>query len=191
MQLSDIEALVRSRLVDGETITEQPSNYFGDRMYSITTAGAPAYVYTITAENLYGIGALDALEVWRPDEDNIARQAIDAVLGHARRNGQPPPPPDPEEVFAGLIAHLRPLLQEGESLSTGRERNGEVTLTISTQIGGGTIYWINGLFRYTSPLEPGYNNFADNKDDSEDLARRVLLEARTPIDWDQLRHANR
>lgn len=190
MKLSDVEDLVRSHLIEGETLTEQPSNYFGDHMYSIVTAGAPAYVYTITTENLYGIGALDALEVWRPGED-IAGRAIDAVLGHARRNGQPAPPPDPEEVFANLIAYLRPLLREGESLSTGRERNGEVTLTISTQIGGGTIYWINGLFRYTSPLEPGYNNFADNKDDSEDLARRVLLEARTPIDWDQLRPINR
>lgn len=190
MQLSDIEALVRSRLVEGETMTEQPSNYFDDRMYSIATAAAPAYVYTITAENLYGIGALDALEVWRPGED-LAVRAIDAVLGHARRNGQPAPLPDPEEVFADLIAYLRPLLQEGESLSTGRGRDREVTLSISTQVGGGTIYWVNGLFRYSSPLEPGYNNFADNKDDSEDLARRVLLEARTPIDWDQLRPINR
>lgn len=190
MKLSDIEDLVRSHLVEGETMTEQASNYFGDRMYSIITAGAPAYVYAITAENLYGIAALDALEVWRPGED-IADRTINVVLDHARRNGQPPPPPDPEEIFADVINYLRPLLQEGESLSTGRERNGEVTLTISTQIGGGTIYWVNGLFRYTSPLEPGYNNFADNKDDSEGLARRVLLEARTPIDWGQLHPANR
>lgn len=190
MRLSDIEPLLRSRLVEGEIMTEQPSNYFGDRMYAITTAGAPAYVYTIVAENLYGIGALDALEVWRPGED-IAGQAIDAVLGHARRNGRPAPPPDPEEIFADMIAYLRPLLQEGESLSTGRGRNGEVTLTVGTQVGGGTIYWINGLFRYSSPLEPGYNNFADNKDDSEDLARRVLLESRTQIDWDRLHPSNR
>jgi len=190
MELSDIEDLVRSRLIEGETLTEQPSNYFDDRMYSIITAGAPAYVYTITAENLYGIGALDALEVWRPGED-IAARAIDAVLGHARRNGQPAPPPDPEEVFADMTAYLRPLLQEGESLSTDRERNGEVTLTISTQVGGGTIYWINGLFRYSSYLEPGYNNFADNKEDGIELAHRVLLEARAPIDWDQLYPSNR
>ena len=190
MELSDIEDLVRSHLIEGETLTEQPSNYFGDRMYSIATAGAPAYVYTIPAEGLYGIGALDALEVWRPGED-IAGQAIDAVLGHARRNGQPAPPPDPEEVFADMINCLRPLLQEGESLSTGRDRNGEATLTISTQVGGGTIYWVNGLFRYSSYLEPGYNNFADNKEDGEDLARRVLRESRTPIDWDQLRPPNR
>lgn len=190
MELSDIEDLVRSHLIEGETLTEQPSNYFGTRMYSIITAGAPAYVYTITAENLYGIGALDALEVWAPGEDSAGR-AIDAVLGHARRNGQPAPPPDPEEIFSDMISYLRPFLQEGESLSTGRGRNGEVALTISTQIGGGTIFWINGLFRYSSPLEPGYNNFADNKEDSEDLASRVLREARTPIDWDQLHPANR
>ena len=190
MKLSDTEDLVRSHLIEGETMTEQPSDYFGDRMYSIATAGATAHAYAITAENLYGIGALDALEVWRPGED-LAGRAIDAVLGHARRNGQPEPLPDPEEVFADMIAYLRPLLQEGESLSTGRGRGREVTLTIGTQVGGGTIFWINGLFRYSSPLEPGYNNFADNKDDSEDLARRVLLESRTPIDWDHLHPANR
>lgn len=190
MKLADVEDLVRSHLIEGETLTEQPSNYYDDRMYSIVTAGAPAYVYTITAENLYGIGTLDALEVWRPGED-IAGQAIDAVLGHARRNGQPETPPTPEEIFADLITYLRPLLQEGESLSTGRGRNGEAALTIDTQIGRGTIYWLDGLFRYSSPLEPGYNNFADSKDSSEDLARRVLLEARTPIDWDRFHASNR
>lgn len=94
MKLSDIEDLVRSHLVEGETMTEQPANYFGDRMYSIITAGAPAYVYTITAENLYGIGALDALAVWHPGRDN-AGQVIDAVLCHARGNGRPLPPSDP------------------------------------------------------------------------------------------------
>lgn len=190
MKVSDIEDLVRSHLIEGETLTEQPSNYFGDRMYSIATAGAPAYVYAITAENLYGVGALDALEVWTPG-DALAGQAIDAVLGHARRNGQPAPTPTPEEIFADMIDCLRPLLQEGESLSAGRGRNGEATLTISTQIGVGTIYWTDGLFRYNSPLEPGCNNFADNKDSGEGLARRALTEARTPIDWEQLRPSNR
>lgn len=100
MELSDIEDLVRSHLIEGETMTEQPSNYFGDRMYSITTAGAPAYVYAITEGNLYGIGTLDALEAWAPGED-IAGRMIDAVLGYARRNGQPTLTPDSEEVFAG------------------------------------------------------------------------------------------
>lgn len=89
MRLSDIDPLLRSRLIEGETMTEQPSNYFDDRMYSIITAGAPACVYTITAGNLYGIATLDVLETWRPGED-IAGRTIDAVLDYARRNGQPP-----------------------------------------------------------------------------------------------------
>ena len=96
MQLSDIEPLLRSRLVEGETITEQPANYFDNRMYAITTAGAPAYVYTITVSNLYGIAAVDTLETWRPGED-IASRTIDAVLNYARRNGQPETTPDPAD----------------------------------------------------------------------------------------------
>ena len=104
MKLSDIEDLVRSHLIEGETLTEQPSNYFGDSMYSIATAGAPAYVYTITEENAYGIAALDALEVWAPGE-GTADRTIDAVLGHARRNGQPLPPSGLEGTFTD---HLRP-----------------------------------------------------------------------------------
>lgn len=99
MELSDIEDLVRSHLIEGETMTEQPSNYFGNRMYSIATAGAPAYVYAITAGNLYGVGTLDALEVWAPGE-NIAGRAIDAVLDHARRNGQPAPDTEDSEDLA-------------------------------------------------------------------------------------------
>lgn len=190
MELSDVEDLVRSHLIEGETLTEQPSNYFGNRMYSIATAGAPAYVYAIAESNLYGIAAADALEVWTPGAGTAGR-TIDAVLSHARRNGQPAPPPDPEEVFADVIGCLRPLLQEGESLSTGAGRNGEMTLTISTQAGRGTICWNGGLFRYSTPLEPGRNDFADNKDDSEDLGRRALLEARTPIDQDYLHTSNR
>ena len=94
MKLSDVEDLVRSSLVEGEAMTEQPSNYFGDRMYSIITAGAPVYVYAITADNLYGIGALDALRVWRPGADSAGR-VIDSVLDYARRNGQPLTPSDP------------------------------------------------------------------------------------------------
>lgn len=96
MKLSDVEDLVRSSLAEGETMTERPSNCFDDRMYSIITAGAPAYVYTITAENLYGMGALDALAVWRPGGDSAGR-VIDAVLRYARRNGQPLPPDDPTD----------------------------------------------------------------------------------------------
>ena len=96
MRLSDIEPLLRSHLVEGEVMTEQPANYFDDRMYAITTAGAPAYAYTISAGNLYGIAALDVLETWRPGED-VAGRTIDAVLDYARHNGQPAPSPDPEE----------------------------------------------------------------------------------------------
>lgn len=93
MRLSGIEALIRSRLTDGETLTELPSDYFDDRMYVITTAGAPAHVYTISEANLYGIATLDVLEVWRPGAD-IAGRTIDAVLDYARRNGQPTPEPE-------------------------------------------------------------------------------------------------
>ena len=47
MRLSDIDPLLRGRLAEGEVITEQPSNYFGDHMYAITTAGATAYVLSL------------------------------------------------------------------------------------------------------------------------------------------------
>lgn len=190
MQLSDIADLLHSRLVEGERVTEQPSNYFDDRMYAVTTAGAPAYVYTITAEDLYGIATLDVLETWRPGED-IAGRTIDAVLGYARRNGQPLPPRDPEDVFADAIAYLRPLLQEGEALSTSRDHNGDPILSISAQAGGGSIRWVSGALCYSSPREPGYNRFADNKEDGEELLQLVLHEARTPFDFDQFPYGNR
>lgn len=90
MKLSDIEDLLRSHLIEGERMTEQPSNSFDDRMYAIITAGAPAYAYTLTEGNLYGIATLDALEAWHPG-DARADGAIDAILGYARRNGAPPP----------------------------------------------------------------------------------------------------
>lgn len=190
MRLSDIDPLLRGRLAAGEVITEQPSNYFGDHMYAIATAGATAYVYTITTENLYGIATLDALETWRPGED-IAGRTIDAVLDYARRNGQPPTPPAPEDVFADAIAYLRPLLQEGEALSTDRDHNGDPILSISTQAGGGSVRWVAGALCYSSPYEPGYNRFADNKGDGEELLRLVLREARTPSDFDQSPYGNR
>lgn len=181
MELSDIENLVRSHLIEGETMTEQPSNYFDDRMYSIITAGAPAYAYTITAENLYGIGALDALEVWRPGGDSAGR-VIDAVLGHARRNGQPLPPPDPEEVFADAIAYLRPLLREEETLSTSTGRNGEPFLHISGPAGGSNIWDGGGRFCRADPFERGHILDATGKADKEAMLRAVLDEARNPPD---------
>lgn len=179
MNLSDIEHLLRSHLIEGETMTERPSNYFGDRMYAITTAGAPAYAYTIAEENLYAIAALDALEAWAPGEA-AADRTIDIVLGYARRNGQPTPPPPPEEVFADMVDYLRPLLQEGESLSTNKGHDWEATLTISTPAGRSIISWNNGLFRYSSPSDPGYSSCADNKVTGVELARSALDEARTP-----------
>lgn len=96
MRLLDVEPLLLSHLIEGETMNEQPSDYFGDRMYAVATAGAPAYVYAIAAGNLYGIAALDALETWRPGEDRAGR-TIDAVLDYARRNGRPASPSDIEE----------------------------------------------------------------------------------------------
>lgn len=181
MELSDIEDLVRSHLIEGETLTEQPSNYFGDRMYSIATAGAPAYVYTVAAENLYGIAALDALEVWAPGED-VADRTIDAVLGYARRNGQPLPPPDPEEVFADAIACLRPLLREGETLSTSTGRDGEPFLHISGPAGGSSIWDAGGRFCRADPFERGHILDAVEKADTEVMLRAVLDEVRNPTD---------
>lgn len=190
MQISDIEGLLRSHLVEGETMIEEPSNYFDDRMYTITTAALPAHAYTIQSEGLYAVGAEGALEVWKPD-DGTADRAVDAVLSHARRNGAPPPAPDPEVVFADAIAYLRPLMQEGEALSTGADRNGDLTLTVSGAAGAGSVRWSNGLFSYTSPLEPWYNDMADYKEEIERLLRRALDEARNPIDFDAFDRSNR
>lgn len=189
MQLSDIESLLRSHLIEGEVLTEEPSDYFDDRMYTISTAALPVHAYTIRADGLYAIGAEGALETWKPD-DGSADRAVDAVLGHARRNGAPPPPPDPEEVFADAIAYLRPLMREGETLSTGTGRNRDLALTVSGPAGGGTVRWSNGLFSYTSPLEPWYNDMADYKEEIERLLRRALDEARNPPDFDALDRGN-
>lgn len=193
MQLADIEPLLRSHLIEGETIVEEPTNgrAFGDRMYVITTAGLPVWVYIIEAESLYAIEAKDALEVWGPgvgDPD----QTVEAVLGHARRNGAPPPPPDPEVVFADAIVYLRPLLQEGESLTTGREdRSGDPVLVISTAVSHSAISWRNGLFDYTSPYEPAYHHYADEEGGIEELLTLALTEARTAFDPEQYYFSNR
>lgn len=184
MQLSDIEALLRSHLIEGETMVEDPTNgvVFGDRMYAITTAGLPVRAYVIEAEGLYAIEAEGALEVWGPgvgDPD----QTVEAVLGHARRNGAPEPPPDPEVVFADAIAYLRPLLQEGESLSTGRDdRGGNPVLVISTAVNNAGISWSNGLFDYTSPTDRAYHHYADKESGIEELLSFALREARTAFD---------
>lgn len=86
MDLSEIEPALRSRLIGGETITEEVSDYYGDRMYTITTSGATAHVYALPDSGLYGIAALDVFEVWRPGE-TAAPLAINAILDYARRNG--------------------------------------------------------------------------------------------------------
>lgn len=187
MQLADIEPLLRSHLVEGETMVEEPTNgrAFGDSMYVITTAGLTVWVYIIEAESLYAIEAKDALEVWGPgvgDPD----QTVEAVLGHARRNGAPPPPPDPEVVFADATSYLRPLLQEGESLTTGREdRGGDPVLVISTAVSHSAISWRNGLLDYTSPYEPAHHHYADKESGIEELLTLALTEARTVFDPDQ------
>lgn len=184
MQLADIEPLLRSHLIDGETMVEEPTNgrAFGDRMYIITTAALPVWVYIIEAESLYAIEAEGALEVWGPgvgDPD----QTVEAVLGHARRNGAPPPPPDPEVVFADALAHLRPLLQEGESLTTGRDdRSEDPVLVISTAVNHSAISWRNGLFDYVSPYEPAHHHYADKESGIEELLELALTEARTAFD---------
>lgn len=181
MQLSDIEALLRSHLIEDETMIEEPTNRraFGDRMYIITTAGLAVWVYTIETEGLYALETEGALEVWRPGVDDADR-TIEAVLGHARRNGAPELPPDPEEAFADAIAYLRPLMREGESLSTGTDgRHGEPVLLISTPINNASVSWAHGSLAYASQYERGYPWYTDSKDDNEKLLRSALDEART------------
>jgi len=180
MQLSDIEPLLRSRLIDGETMLEEPSDYYDDRMYTIATSGAAAHAYTLSGSDLYGIGALDAFEVWRPGE-RIAGRAIDAVLDYARRNGRPVPPPDPDEVFADAIAYLRPLLQEGEALTTALRRDEDPALQISGAEGTTSVWRSGGRWCFTSMAEPNYIRTADTEDERRALLLAALDEARNPI----------
>lgn len=190
MQISDIEGLLRSHLVEGETMIEEPSNYFDDRMYTVTTAALPVHAYTIRESGLYAVGTEGALEVWRAD-DGTADRAVAAVLDYARRNGQPLPPPDPEEVFADAIAYLRPLLQEGETLSTSTGRNGQPFLHISGPAGGSSIWDGGGRFCRSDPFERGHILGADGKADKEAMLLAALNEARDPIDYDAYYLANR
>lgn len=187
MQLSDIEGLLRSHLIEGETMVEEPTNHrvFGDSMYAIATAGLPVWAYIIETEGLYAIEAEGALEVWGPgvgDPD----QTVEAVLGHARRNGAPPPPPDPEAAFADAIAYLRPLLREGESLSTVKgDHSRDPVLIISTAVNRSVISWSNGLLSYTSPDDYAYHHYADKESGIEDLLDLALTEARATRDPEQ------
>lgn len=193
MQLSDIEGLLRSHLIEGETMVEEPTNhrFYGDRMYTITTAGLPVWVCAIEAEGLYALETEGALEVWRPGVDDADR-TIEAVLGHARRNGAPEPPPDPEVVFADAIAYLRPLLREGESLSTSmNERSGEPVLLISTPANSAAVSWEYGFLSYASQYDRGYPRYTDDKDDNEKLLRSALDEARTAFSPESYGGGNR
>ena len=193
MQLADIEALLRSHLTEGETMTEEPTNHraFGDRMYIVTTAGLPVWAYVIETEGLYAIEAKGALEVWGPGIGDPDR-TDEAVLGHARRSGAPEPPPDPEVVFADAITYLRPLLQEGESLSTGRDdRSGVPVLVISTAVNHSAISCSHGLLDYTSPSDNAYHHYADKESGIEELLNLALAEARTTFDPEQHYFGNR
>ena len=190
MQISDIEGLLRSHLLEGETMVEEPSDYYDDRMYTITTAALPVHAYTIRESGLYAVGTEGGLEVWRPD-DGTADRAVTAVLDYARRNGQPLPPPDPEKVFADAITYLRPLLQEGETLSTSTGRNGEPFLHISGPAGGSSIWDVDGRFCRPDPFERGHILDAVGKDDKEAMLRAVLDEARNPVDYDAYYFGNR
>ena len=193
MQLSDIEALLRSHLIEGETMVEEPTNRraFGDRMYIIATAGLAVWAYVIETEGLYAIETESALEVWGPGVGDPDR-TVEAVLGNARRNGAPEPPPDPEVAFADATAYLRPLLQEGESLSTGREDRGpDPVLVISTAVNHSAISWHNGLLDYVSPYDRAYHHYADKESGIEELLTLALTEARTAFDPERCYFDNR
>lgn len=181
MQLSDIEPLLRSRLTDGETMFEEPSDYYDDRMYTIVTSGAVAHAYTLSKSDLYGIGTLDVLEVWRPGEQ-VAGRAIDAILDYARRNGQPAPPPDPNEVFADAITFLRPLLQEGEALTAALRRDKDPALQISGAAGTSSVWQSGDYWCFTSAAEQNYIRTAETKEERRALLLAALDEARNPID---------
>ena len=189
MQLSDIDPLLRAHLIDGETMFEEPSDYYDDRMYTITTSGAVAHAYTLSASNLYGIGTLDALEVWRPGE-SVAGAAVDAILDYARRNGQPAPPPDPNEVFADAIAYLRPLLQEGEALTATLRRDKDPELQISGTEGTTSVWQSGDYWCFTSAAERNYIRTADTKEERRTLLLAALDEARAPIDFTPYYHGN-
>lgn len=179
MQLSDIEPLLRLHLTDGETMTEEPSDYYGDRMYTITTTGAAAHAYALPDSNLYGIAALDAFEAWQPGESD-AGDAIDAVLDHARRNGQPLPPPDPNETFAEAITYLRPLLQDSETVTATLRRDEEPELQISGAAGTSSIWRSGDYWCFNSAAERNCIQIAGTKEEKRALLLIALSEASNP-----------
>lgn len=99
MQVSDVADLVRGHLLEGEALTEEPSDAYGDRMLTITTAASTAHVYILG--DMYGIATLNVLEAWRAsDTDQYVKATIDAVLDCARHNTKPlePKPPQPTPI---------------------------------------------------------------------------------------------
>lgn len=97
MQVSDIADQIQAHLLDNETITEEPSDYFGDRMLSITTEGVPVRAYII--DNMYALATSDVIEVWHPG-DKRADKTIAAILDYARRGGKPAPSSSPDDTRA-------------------------------------------------------------------------------------------
>ena len=174
-------------------MVEEPADHRvpGDHMYIITTAGLTVWAYVTEPSGLYALETEGALEVWGPGVNDPDR-TIEAVLGHARRNGAPEPPPDPDVVFADAIAYLRPLLREGESLSTDRgDRSGAPLLLISTPINHAVVSWEYDALTYTSQYDRGYHWYAGKEDDNEKLLRSALEEARTASDPDPYGGSNR
>lgn len=95
MQVSDIADQIHSHLLDNETTNEEPSDYFGDQMLTITTRGVPARAYII--DDMYAIAASDVIEVWHPG-DQRADRTISGVLDYARRGGKNSSPPHPDKT---------------------------------------------------------------------------------------------
>lgn len=188
MQVSDITDQIRGHLLDSETMVEEPSDYFGDRMLSITTRGVPVRAYII--DGLYALAASDVIEAWRPG-DQHADQTIDAVLDYARRGGKPAPPPNPNEVFAAGFAFLRPLLQEGESLSAVINHNNDPELLISGASGTTGVWQSGEYWCFTSMLDLGYIRTENAEEGRRSLLRAALDEARNGVDYDSLPHGNR
>lgn len=85
MQVSDIADQLRAHLLDSETMTEEPSDYFGDRMLTIATRGVLVRAYIVG--DMYALATSDIIEAWRPG-DRRASQTIDIVLDYARRGGK-------------------------------------------------------------------------------------------------------
>lgn len=97
MQVSDIADQIRPHLLDGELMTEEPSDYFGDRMLTIATQGVPVRAYII--DDKYALATSDDIEAWRPDDQHAA-QTINAVLDYARRGGKAASSFDPDDTRA-------------------------------------------------------------------------------------------